>query len=213
MANRWDLIRVSLARRFFLATLLQAAVVLLFAVLLGTLFGRQSPAEKLRLPWSFLVTSAFLAIGSVYLEKARGLVKRERQAEFRQALLRAFGFAMAFVSVQGYGLWAIDKGSMDPQVSQLGVHGFVVMLTGVHQAKIDVFAIIFGIFNFPNDRGYFHKIRPSTCNQRNFHYYKDTKNCLRLSAVDIASRCSASLRLRLFTLRCLPLREFNLATT
>jgi heme/copper-type cytochrome/quinol oxidase subunit 3 len=132
MANRWDLIRVSLARRFFLATLLQAAVVLLFAVLLGTLFGRQSPAAKLRLPWSFLVTSAFLAIGSVYLEKARGLVKRERQAEFRQALLKAFGFAMAFVSVQGYGLWAIDKGSMDPQVSQLGVHGFVVMLTAIH---------------------------------------------------------------------------------
>lgn len=132
MANRWDLIRVSLARRFFLATLLQAAVVIIAALLLGNLFGRQAAGEKLRLPWAFALSTVFLAIGSVYLEKARSRVKREKQAEFRQALLTSLGFAMAFVAVQGYGLWAIDKGRVDPQESQLGVHGFVVMLTAIH---------------------------------------------------------------------------------
>ena len=111
MADRWDLIRVSLARRFYLATVAQAAVVVVAAVLLGLVFGRQAAGEKLRLPWAFLISSVLLAVGSWYMEQARFYVRREKQVEFRWALLKALISAMVFVSVQGYGLWAIDKGS------------------------------------------------------------------------------------------------------
>jgi heme/copper-type cytochrome/quinol oxidase subunit 3 len=46
--------------------------------------------------------------------------------------LLSLAFASAFVAVQGYGLWAIDKGARNPAASQLGVHGFVIMLTALH---------------------------------------------------------------------------------
>lgn len=132
MPNRWDLIRVSLARRFFVSTLLQAILVLGVMATLCTIFGRQPPSEKLRLPSAFLCSSVFLAAGSIFLERARAFVKRERQSDFRRSLGFALGFATAFVAVQGYGLWAIDKGLPGPQQAQVGVHGFVVMLTAVH---------------------------------------------------------------------------------
>ncbi len=132
MSDRWDLIRVSLARRFYLATILQAAVVLSASIVLCYAFGRQPPAEKLRLPWAFGFSTVLLAVGSWYMERAHAFVKRERQSEFRQALLLSLGFASAFVAVQGYGMWAIDKGVRNPAASQLGVHGFVIMLTALH---------------------------------------------------------------------------------
>ena len=132
MADRWDLIRVSLARRFYLATVAQAAVVVVAAVLLGLVFGRQAAGEKLRLPWAFLISSVLLAVGSWYMEQARFYVRREKQVEFRWALLKALISAMLFVSVQGYGLWAIDKGLRTSETTQLGVHGFVIMFTALH---------------------------------------------------------------------------------
>jgi heme/copper-type cytochrome/quinol oxidase subunit 3 len=39
---------------------------------------------------------------------------------------------MAFVAVQGFGLWAMDKGGNSAQDAQLGVHGFVIMFTALH---------------------------------------------------------------------------------
>ena len=132
MSNRWDLMRVSLARRFFLASILQATVVLAAAYVLALIVGRQSPSEKLRLPAAFAFSTVFLAVGSYCLERARLLVRLERQPEFRSALVSALGFAMLFVSVQGFGIWAIDKGTQDPNEAQIGVHGFVIMLTALH---------------------------------------------------------------------------------
>ena len=132
MSDRWDLIRVSLARRFYLATILQAAVVIVVSIVLCYAFGRQAPAEKIRLPRAFVISTILLAVGSWYMERAHAFVKRERQPEFRRALLLSLAFASAFVAVQGYGLWAIDKGVQNPASSQLGVHGFVIMLTALH---------------------------------------------------------------------------------
>ena len=132
MADRWDVIRVPLARRFFLATILQAVVVLAVSLLLGAVFGRQAAAERLRLPWAFVLSTVLLAVGSWKLELARMHVSREKQPEFRRSLLEALLSAMAFVAVQGYGLWAIDKGGNSAEEAQLGVHGCVIMYTALH---------------------------------------------------------------------------------
>ncbi|MEY2727347.1 MAG: hypothetical protein RLZZ458_3214 [Planctomycetota bacterium] len=132
MADRWDEIRVPLARRFFLATILQAAIVLAVSLALGAIFGKQMPADRLRLPWAFVISTLLLAAGSWQLEMARLAVKREKQPEFRRALLHALISAMAFVAVQGFGLWAMDKGGRSEQDTQLGVHGFVIMFTALH---------------------------------------------------------------------------------
>jgi len=132
MADRWDLIRVSLARRFFLATICQAILVLAGMMFLAAVLGRQSPSEKLRLPGAFVLSTVLLGLGSWYMERARVYVRREKQAEFRRSLLLALISAMLFVSVQGYGLWAMDKGPRTTENSQLGVHSFVIMFTALH---------------------------------------------------------------------------------
>lgn len=132
MTDRWDVIRVSLARKFYLACVLQAAAILLLGCSLGLMLGRQEPSARLRLPGAFLVSTVFLFVGSAWLEWARNRVRLERQAEFRTALKRSLVFAALFVAVQGYGLWAMHKGERSPDAAQTGVHGFVVMLTALH---------------------------------------------------------------------------------
>jgi cytochrome c oxidase subunit 3 len=79
-----------------------------------------------------VVSTLLLAVGSWQLEMARMSVRREKQPEFRRSLLQALISAMAFVAVQGYGLWAIDKGDRSAAEAQLGVHGFVIMFTALH---------------------------------------------------------------------------------
>jgi cytochrome c oxidase subunit 3 len=132
MSNRWDLMRVDLARRFFLASFLQAILVITAALAMGWFFGRQPPTEKLRLPAAFAFSTAFLAVGSGCLVRALRLVRQERQPEFRRTLLCALFFAALFVSVQAFGIWAINKGTQSARDAQLGIHAFVIMLTGLH---------------------------------------------------------------------------------
>ena len=119
MSNRWDLMRVSLTRRFFFASILQATIVLVAAYLMALIFGRQAASAKLRLPAAFAFSTVFLAVGSYYLERARLLVRLERQPEFRQALVSALGFAMLFVSVQGYGICASFGSCVPLSIAQI----------------------------------------------------------------------------------------------
>ena len=114
MANRWDLARASLARRFFLATVLQGGVILLLGFSLGWIFRHPEPTERLELPTAFQFGTLFLAIGSWCLHNAQANVRLERQHRFRTSLLAALGAAVLFVSVQSYGMWALIK-TISPQ--------------------------------------------------------------------------------------------------
>ncbi len=121
-----------MARRFFVATVLQACAVLFLGVTLGILFGRPLPTESLRLPAAFQFGTLFLAIGSWCLHDAHINVRLERQPRFRRSLLLAVGFAVLFVSVQSYGLWALIK-SISPRLEmQTSVHGMVIMFAALH---------------------------------------------------------------------------------
>lgn len=132
MADRWDLIRVSLARKFFLLTVLQAAAVIGIALLFGAALGRQTSSSRLQVPGVFVVSTVLLAAGSAFLEYARRLVRLEQQARFRRSLLIALVCAMLFVAIQGYGLWAFDKGLRSAEAAQMGIHSFVIMAIGIH---------------------------------------------------------------------------------
>ncbi|MFO0978907.1 MAG: cytochrome c oxidase subunit 3 [Planctomycetaceae bacterium] len=132
MNDRWTLVRAGLARRFFAATILQALVVISGGLLLGALFGKQTPGEKLRIPFAFLISTALLVAGSTFIEQAKSYVRREQQVPFRRSMIKALVAAMLFVSVQGYGLWAIDKGARTPEQAQMGISATVVMFTVLH---------------------------------------------------------------------------------
>lgn len=132
MTLRWELERVRLTRRFFVGTVLQAAVCLSFAVLLGKLLGVPETRGRLSLPAAFQFGTFFLAAGSWSLHRALTYVRTERQYEFRAALAAGIGFAMLFVIVQSYGLWAFARSTADYRQTQLNVHSFVFVFTALH---------------------------------------------------------------------------------
>ncbi len=121
-----------LARRFFLATVLQASVILLLGFSLGFVFGHPEPTQKLELPAAFQFGTTFLAIGSWCLHDALKNVRLELQRRFRTSLSLALGAAVLFVSVQSYGMWALVK-SISPQLEmQTSIHGMVIMFAAIH---------------------------------------------------------------------------------
>lgn len=132
MANRWAENQTALARRFFVATIGQALLCLALACSLAVVFGAPAPADQVYLPPAFLFGTVFLFVGSWQLQAAGQHVRQERQSKFRRALLRALAFAILFVGVQSFGLWAFVRGTADYQNPQLNAHGFVFMFTALH---------------------------------------------------------------------------------
>ena len=132
MSNRWDLARASLARRFFLATVFQGAVILLLGFSLGLVFGHPEPTKILELPTAFQFGTMLLALGSWCLHDAHTNVRLERQPRFRRSLMFALVAAVLFVAVQSYGMWALIK-SISPDLEmQTSVHGMVIMFAAIH---------------------------------------------------------------------------------
>ena len=132
MSNRWDQTRASLARRFYLATVLQGSVILLLGFSLGLIFRHPEPTEKLRLPAAFQFGTIFLAIGSWCMHDAQANVRLERQRRFRRSLLLAVGAAVLLVAVQSYGTWALIR-SISPQLEmQTSIHSMVIMFAAIH---------------------------------------------------------------------------------
>lgn len=121
-----------MARRFILATVVQAAICAGLALGLASIFGPSPQKDSLKLPTAFRFGTLFLAAGSWFLHAGREHVRREKQTEFRRSLLTALVFAVLFVGVQSFGLWAFVKSTRDHANPQLNAHGFVFMFTALH---------------------------------------------------------------------------------
>lgn len=124
--------RATLARHFFLATVLQAAVAFGLAYGLAAVFGAPPPMERLQLPTAFQFGTVFLLLGSWQLHQSVRYVRIERQRPFRRSLLLALVLAILFVAVQSFGLWAFVEGTRDANNPQLNVHGFVFVFAALH---------------------------------------------------------------------------------
>lgn len=132
MTSRWAENQSMMARRFFLATIAQAAICIGMAVALGLICGVPAQTDRIKLPMAFQFGTIFLIIGSIFLHNSRKLVQLEKQPEFRRALLLALIFAILFVGVQSFGLWGFMKSTKDYQNPQLNTHGFVFMFAALH---------------------------------------------------------------------------------
>lgn len=132
MVTRWDQMRATMARRFFLASVLQAQIAILIAAFLVIVADVPSPGARVTLPVAFQFGTLLLALGSWFLHRAVQFVRMERQVPFRRSLLAALTCAVLFVGVQSFGIWSLTlmaKGTDNPQVN---VHGFVFMFTALH---------------------------------------------------------------------------------
>lgn len=132
MSNRWNELKPKIARRFFLATVLQAMASFgLFAVLVF-LHSPKPPSDTVYLPVAFQYGTVFLILGSYFLHLAVREVRVEHQLQFRRALMIALGFAVLFVGVQSYGLWEFTKGVADYKSPQTNAHGFTLVFVAIH---------------------------------------------------------------------------------
>jgi hypothetical protein len=77
--SEWQLVRVRLTRRFFVAAIVQLLAATAIGLGLSSLIGRSPPADRLTLPAAFQFATFFLALGSWFMHRAIGLVKLERQ--------------------------------------------------------------------------------------------------------------------------------------
>lgn len=132
-----------LALAFFVLSCAVLGIAVLIAWALVTTSAFIGASDRLVFPPAFLVSTVFLALGSWHLEGACRTVRLERQVPFRQHLLRALVYGIAFVSTQTYGLWCFL--AQQQIASLIGVRGgafaFVVM-HGVHF----VVALLFVVF-------------------------------------------------------------------
>ncbi|HIK94366.1 MAG TPA: hypothetical protein EYG03_20680 [Planctomycetes bacterium] len=132
MSSRWAEKQSLITRRFFLATITQAAICIGMAWALAAFVGAPEQSERIRLPAAFQFGTLFLLIGSWFLHVSQGHVQNERQAEFRRSLLLALLCAVLFVGVQSFGLWAFMRSTTDYQNPQQNTHGFVFMFAALH---------------------------------------------------------------------------------
>ncbi|MCA9061546.1 MAG: cytochrome c oxidase subunit 3 [Planctomycetaceae bacterium] len=131
MPSEWDLVRADLSRRFFLAMLGQAGLVICLYLLLRTLMPSPDPARTFHLQPTYAVATALLVAGSVFLHRALASVRRERQLQFRQSLLKALGCAVLFVSIQSYALWLTIRLAPDG-VIQPDVRVIIAVVIAIH---------------------------------------------------------------------------------
>ena len=61
--------------------------------------------QPLKLPTTFWISTAVLIVVSVCLQRACWLIHRERQVDFRRLLMMAWFAAVAFVLIQGFGMY------------------------------------------------------------------------------------------------------------
>lgn len=132
MSSRWAENQTMMARRFFLATIVQAAVCIGLSCSLAWIFDAPPPTDRIRLPMAFQFGTAFLLFGSWFLHLSLGYVQIERQVDFRRSLLLALALAVLFVGVQSYGLWGFMHSTKDYQNPQMNTHGFVFMFAALH---------------------------------------------------------------------------------
>ncbi len=81
---------------------------------------------------AFGVSSLLLLAGSCCLSQSLVAVKQERQAAFRQWLLRGLVAGGLFTAVQSYGLWAISPFERGADAASRGVRPFILLLCTLH---------------------------------------------------------------------------------
>jgi cytochrome c oxidase subunit III len=112
-----------------------SAVLLALACALCLLLLRVFPPLPTKSPTqfspAFAVSTLLLAVGSVSLWRAHGLVRRERQAPFRRNLITALAAGTAFVGTQSYALTCLIR-QQPPDEAATGAGAFVAVIAALH---------------------------------------------------------------------------------
>ncbi len=95
----------------------------------------QRTYRPLILPWTFWLSTAFLILTSVYLERANWFVRREQSRPFMRNLYYAFAASLIFVWIQTWGLVEMVEqhySALDGSTKIYGISFALSFLHGLH---------------------------------------------------------------------------------
>lgn len=120
-----------LAVRFILVSAGIYFGVLGLAAFLIHFFPTHPVPGKVVFPPVFWLTTALLALGSGFLQRAVWSVRLERQKRFRRSLVTALVSGALFVAVQSYGLYGLIQNQVPDDVST-GANAFISIMGVLH---------------------------------------------------------------------------------
>lgn len=108
--------------------------------------------QQLRLPLSFWISTGFLVLISVLLQRACWNVHRERQPPFRNCLIWSGVLAMAFVVVQAFGMTELLRQHFSQTDGSTKVYGMSFTLAFIHALHVIGGLIFLGFVLFQSYR-------------------------------------------------------------
>jgi heme/copper-type cytochrome/quinol oxidase subunit 3 len=136
--------RSEFAVRFAVVSALLLILACALAAVLMRIFPIPDGRSPTQFPPAFVVSTILLIVGSISLSRARGYVRRERQLQFRRALLIGLTAGTLFVTTQTYALtWLIRQ--QRPTEVQVGAGAFVAVIASLHAMHF-VVALMFLVF-------------------------------------------------------------------
>lgn len=104
----------------------------------------QFAGGQIGLPAVFWITTSLLIVGSVFLTRAQGFVRREKQSQFRRSMLISLALGTLFVGVQSYGVWRL-LGYQSPSEAQTSANAFILVFVALHGLHFTI-AMMFLVF-------------------------------------------------------------------
>ncbi len=92
--------------------------------------------QPLKLPTTFWISTAVLIVVSVCLQRACWLIHRERQVDFRRLLMMAWFAAVAFVLIQGFGMYDLLTHHFSQSDGSTKVYGMSFTLSFIHALHV-----------------------------------------------------------------------------
>lgn len=92
--------------------------------------------QPLQIPLTFWLSTVVLILVSVFLQRACWLVHRERQVDFRRLLMLAWCAAVAFVLIQGFGLWDLLTHHFSQSDGSTKIYGMSFTLSFIHALHV-----------------------------------------------------------------------------
>ena len=92
--------------------------------------------SSLKLPMSFWVSTVALIFVSVFLQRACWMVRREKQVKFRRMLMWSLVASLAFVGIQGFGMYDLLSQHFSVSDGSMKVYGMSFTLSFIHALHV-----------------------------------------------------------------------------
>ncbi len=127
----------TLGLALFLVSLSVLFAASMLAYLLVRVGGRQAPPlHTLAVPGVFWLSTVLMLAGTLAIHRAVGAVRADRRSAFRTAMIVTLLLALAFLAVQGPGLYRLYQAHEAARADNVFLYGLALLLIALHAAHV-----------------------------------------------------------------------------